>query len=234
MSILKEKTRKLLQSLTNISNSVIVTYPEMCVKDGKAIQAYFNLEKLGEDKIDQEFAIYGITDFLTASSLVNNPTIELKEKQLVISNGKEKITYNTSNIALLEEQCRGDFELITRIKSNDCIAEFELTSDSIKTLKHASNALKDLPNLEIENSGENEVILKIAGFEKSSNSYSTSTEAKIIKDFKIILLLSLLKKIPNGNFEVKIFQSKKGSKVALFVSKDIEGLEFVISLKDVN
>ena len=36
MSILNEKTLKVLQSLSSINNSVIMSYPNVCVKDGKS------------------------------------------------------------------------------------------------------------------------------------------------------------------------------------------------------
>ena len=222
MSI-NEKTRKVLQSLSPINNSVIMTYPNVCVKDGKSIQAYFDISKFGESDFE-EFGIYGITDFLSAVSLVNDPEITLDNSVLRITNKNTKVSYNTANVALLNEQCRGDFELLTRIKANEKIGSFDLSSEDFKALKVASNTLKDLPNLIIT--------LEIRANEKTSNSFTTTLGAETTEEFKIIVLLSMLKKIPNGDFKVDVYKSKKGSKVLVFTSKNIESLEIILSVKE--
>lgn len=230
MSILNNKTLKVLQSLSSINNSVIMSYPTVCVKDGKAVQAYFDVSQLGEDDF-QEFGIYGITDFLSAVSLVTDPSIQLDGTVLKISNKNTKVSYNTANVGLLEEQCRGDFELLTRIKSNEKIGSFELSNETFKALRIASNTLKDLPNL-IISSVENGILLKISANEKTSNSYSTTIDAETTEEFDIIVTLAMLKKIPNGDFKVDVYKSKKGSKVLVFTSKNIESLEIILSVKE--
>ena len=85
MSILNNKTLKVLQSLSLVNNSVIMSYPIVCVKDGKSVQAFFDVSKLGEEEF-QEFGIYGISDFLSAVSLVTDPSIQLDGTVLRISN----------------------------------------------------------------------------------------------------------------------------------------------------
>lgn len=233
MSILNEKTLKVLQSLSSINNSVIMSYPNVCVKDGKSVQAYFDASSLGEEEFE-EFGIYGITDFLSAVSLVQEPTIQLDGTVLKISNKNTKVSYNTANVGLLDEMCRGDFELLTRIKSNEKIASFVLTNETFKALRNASNTLKDLPNLHISSSGAgaSEIMLKISGHEKTSNSYTTTIEAETTEEFNIIVTLAMLKKIPNGDFNVDVYKSKKGSKVLVFSSKNIESLEIILSVKE--
>ena len=42
----------------------------------------------------------------------------------------------------------------------------------------------------------------------------------------------MLKKIPNGDFKVDVYKSKKGSKVLVFTSKNIESLEIILSVKE--
>ena len=231
MSILKEKTLKVLQSLSPINNSVIITYPNVCVKDGKSVQAYFDISKFGESDFE-EFGIYGITDFLSAVSLVNDPEITLDNSVLRITNKNTKVSYNTANVALLNEQCRGDFELLTRIKANEKIGSFDLSSEDFKALKVASNTLKDLPNLIISSRDNNEITLEIRANEKTSNSFTTTLGAETTEEFSIIVLLSMLKKIPNGDFKVDVYKSKKGSKVLVFTSKNIESLEIILSVKE--
>ena len=142
------------------------------------------------------------------------------------------MSYNTANVALLNEQCRGDFELLTRIKANEKIGSFDLSSEDFKALKVASNTLKDLPNLIISSRDNNEITLEIRANEKTSNSFTTTLGAETTEEFRIIVLLSMLKKIPNGDFKVDVYKSKKGSKVLVFTSKNIESLEIILSVKE--
>ena len=69
-------------------------------------------------------------------------------------------------------------------------------------------------------------------YEKTSNSFTTTLGAETTEEFKIIVLLSMLKKIPNGDFKVDVYKSKKGSKVLVFTSKNIESLEIILSVKE--
>lgn len=231
MGILNEKTLKILQSLNNINNSVIMSYPVVCVKDGKSVQAYFNLENLGETQFE-EFGIYGVSDFLSAVALIEDPNIELIDKVLHISNNKSKVVFNTANTILLEELCRGDSDLLNRIKQNESIGKFTLTNEVFKQLRIASNALKNLPNLEVSGEkGKNELTLTIKANEKASNSYVTSVEGEANEDFSLLVNLTLLKKIPNGDYDIEIFKSKKtGSKVLVFKSVNVSGLEIILSV----
>lgn len=229
--MLNKKTLKVIQSLNSISNKVIFDYPLTCIRDGKTVQAYLDMSKLGEDEFES-FGIYSLSDLLSAVSLIENPEITLNSKTLKIFNNKSSVTYNTSSIELLEEDCGSDYSLIQRVKSNTKIGEFELSSNDFKDIKIASNALKDLPDLHISNS-KSGISLKISGKEKNSNTYETIVDGKSEEDFNLIANLNFLKKIPTGNYLVEIYKSQKGdSRILLFTSKDIESLEILLAIKN--
>lgn len=225
MKVLKPQFKKVLQSVVPISNTAIISFPETCVRSGKSIMAFIDVEKLGEEKFD-DFGLYMIDDLLSVSSLVVDGECELKEGVLEFSNSNTKVRYNTSNVEILKENFEGDFELIDRIKGNEKVGEFKLSSAIMKELKMASNALKNLPNLIVKLSTEAEFL--ISGNEKSSNSYSTKGEGKGEVEFS--MSLNDLKKIPNGNFDVEVYQNKKGSLVMILNSEDIDGLRIVSSI----
>lgn len=225
MKVLKPQFKKVLQSVVPISNTAIISFPETCVRSGKSIMAFIDVEKLGEEKFD-DFGLYMIDDLLSVSSLVVDGECELKEGVLEFSNSNTKVRYNTSNVEILKENFEGDFELIDRIKGNEKVGEFKLSSSVMKELKMASNALKNLPNLIVKLSTEAEFL--ISGNEKSSNSYSTKGEGKGEVEFS--MSLNDLKKIPNGNFDVEVYQNKKGSLVMILNSEDIDGLRIVSSI----
>ena len=228
--MLNKKTLKVIQSLNQISNKAIFSYPVTCVREGKSIQAFLDMSKLDEEEFES-FGIFSLSDFLSAISLIDNPEITLKEKAIDIKDGKSSVVYRTSPIELLEDECQCDLELLDRVKSNPKIGEFALSADEFKNLKIASNTLKDLPDLLISNT-KSGISLKIIGREKSSNSFETIIEGKADEDFNLIANLALLKKVPNGDYKVEIFKSLKSeSRILLFKSENIESLEILFAVK---
>lgn len=236
MEILNQKTLKVLQSLNAIHNSAIISYPKTCVREGKSIQAYIDLEKMGEKENFGEFGIYDLSSFLSSISLIDNPVITKDNDVINIKNTRSSVNYRTSNIDVLEEVCRGDYSVIDRVRTNEKIGEFELTIDDFKQIKVASNTLKDLPDIHIF-STKNGIGLKILGKEKSSNTYEIYVDGSYEEDISLVATLSLLKKLPNSNYNVEIFKHKKNnSKILLFSSKDVDGLEILLGVqqKDIN
>lgn len=226
--MLNKKTLKVIQSLNPISNKMIFSYPVSSIREGKSIQAFIDMSKLDEEEFN-EFGIYSLSDFISAVSLIDNPDISLKDKTIKISNKKSSINYNTSSVELLEDECSCDLSLLERVKKNEKIANFELTTEDFKNLKTASNTLKDLPNL-ILSSSKSGILLKIQGLEKSSNSFETIIDGESNEDFAVTANLSLLKRIPNGNYSVSIYKSKTDSRVMLFNSTDIDSLEILLAV----
>ena len=50
------------------------------------------------------------------------------------------------------------------------------------------------------------------------------------EDSKIVVTLSLLKRLPNSNYKVEIFRNNKNdAKILLFTSTDVDGLEILLS-----
>ena len=50
------------------------------------------------------------------------------------------------------------------------------------------------------------------------------------EDSKIVVTLSLLKRLPNSNYKVEIFKNNKNdAKILLFTSTDVDGLEILLS-----
>ena len=119
MEILNQKTLKVLQSLNAIHNSVIVSYPVTCIRESKSIQAYLNLEKLGQTEAFEEFGIYDLTSFLSAVSLISEPSIQKNDNTIIIRNSNSAVSYRTSNIELLEEENRGDSPPDSRMSADE-------------------------------------------------------------------------------------------------------------------
>jgi hypothetical protein len=227
--MLNEKSRAVLSSLLKINNSVIHTYPVTGVRSGKNIFAFFDVSKHGEEDFE-EYSTFDTTEMLSLVSLLDKPSISLDGRVMTIKNDKNKIVYMTAKTLMLEDTSRVDPTLITRMKANEVLAEFELTQKEIESTIKTSSLLKGLENFVIKVSGD-QAVVEVRGDEKSSNSFEIHTPAKVAVETEFTLSMPNVAKIPSGDYSVTLNRNPKGTIVAIFSHKTIEGLDVVISGK---
>ena len=229
--MLNSNTRQVLAQLGAINNSMIITYPVTTVIMGKNIQAFLDLEKLGETEFD-EIGVYNIGEFNSVINVIDNPEITNNEGTLTIANGSSSIKYGTTSIDIIESECRGNAALIEKIKANETVVEFNLGVKDLDKIKKMSGLLKDLSDLEVSSvDGSDDVTLKVTSKEKSSNNYSITVPGTVSEAINLILVMDNVNKLPASEFKVTIHKSKKGSLVAVFESVNVDGLNIVISAK---
>lgn len=227
--MLNSNTRQVLSQLGAINNSMIISYPITTVIMGKNIQAFLNLEKLDEEEFD-EIGVYNISEFNSVINVVDNPTITNENGILTISNDKASIKYGTTSIDIIESECRGNPELVDKIKTNENVTSFDLGVKDLDKIKKMSGLLKDLSDLNITSDGDT-VTVKVTSKEKSSNNYSITLPAEVAEGIDMTLVMDVVNKLPASDFKVTIYKSKKGSLVAVFDSVNVDGLSIVISAK---
>jgi len=208
---------------------MIISYPITTVIMGKNIQAFLDLEKLGETEFD-EIGVFNINEFNSVINVIENPAIENNNGTLTIKNDTTSIKYGTTSIDIIESECRGNTELIEKIKQNDVVMSFELASKDLDRVKKMSGLLKDLSDLVITSSGSS-VNLTVTSKEKSSNNYSVNFDGTVQEETSMSLVMDVVNKLPSSAFNVTIYKSKKGSLVAVFESINVPGLSVVLSAK---
>jgi hypothetical protein len=230
--MLNNNTLQVLAQLGAINNSMIITYPVTTVIMGKNIQAFLNLEKLGETEFD-EIGVYNISEFNSVINVIDNPTIENESGVLTISNDKSSIKYGTTSIDIIESECRGNPELIDKIKTNENVMSFTIGVKDLDKIKKMSGLLKDLSELNLSgsNEGKDKVTLKVTSKEKSSNNYSIILDGEVNENVDMTLIMDVVNKLPASEFKVTIYKSKKGSLVSVWDSVNVEGLSIIISAK---
>lgn len=230
--MLNKDTREILSQLSQINQSQIINYPVTTIILGKSMQAFLDLSKIGEEEFT-EFGVFDINQLNSVVSLIDDPSITIDEGTLTIKNNSQSIKYGTTLIELLESECRGNPDLLKRITgNNEKVVEFTLEAKELDRLKKMSGLLKELSDLVI--TSENGIInLSVTSKEKSSNNYSVNVEGSSTEDIKMILIMDVIKKLPNSGFKIGIYKSSKGSLVAVFSSTGVDGLDIVISAKAV-
>lgn len=230
--MLNKDTREILSQLSQINQSQIITFPVSTIILGKAIQAFLDLSKLGEEEFD-EIGVFDINQLNSVISVIDDPVISNENGTLTIKNDAQSIKYGTTTIDIIESECRGNPDLLGRITgNNEKVAEFEVDAKELDRLKKMSGLLKELSDLVIS-SKDGVINLSVTSKEKSSNNYSVNVEGSATEDINMIVIMDAVKKLPNSGFKVGVYKSSKGSLVAVFTSTGVQGLDIVLSAKAV-
>jgi len=228
--MLNKTTMEVLNQLGQINQSQIITYPITTIILGKAIQAFFDLSKVGEEEFD-EIGVFDINQLSSVLAVIDDATITNNNGTLTIKNDDQSIKYGTTDINIIESECRGKPDLLKRIvEDNEKVMSFTLNAKELDKIKKMSGLLKELSNLVIS-SVDGQTSLVVKSKEKSSNNYTMQTEGTAKEDISMILVMDVVKKLPNSSYEVSIHKSKKGSLVAVFKSTNVDGLSLILSAK---
>jgi len=229
--MLNQNTRNVLGQLGSINNSMIITYPVSTIIMGKSVQAFLNLEKLGETEFD-EIGLFNISEFNSVINVIDDPEITNNDGTLTISNGSNSIKYGTTSIDIIESECRGNPGLIDKVKENEKVASFSLSLKELDRIKKMSGLLKDLSDLVITSDG-NDISIVVTSKERSSNNYTVQLEGNSTENISLTMVMEVISKLPASDFEVSVYKSKKGSLVAVFDSVNVDGLSLIIAAKAV-
>jgi len=229
--MLNKNTREILGQLGQINPSQIVTYPVTTIILGKAIQAFLDLSQLGEDEFD-EFGVYDISQLNSVVSVIDEPEITNDNGTLTIKNKTQSIKYGTTNLSIIESECRGKPDLIDRITgNNELVMSFELDAKELDRLKKMAGLLKELSDLIITGKTDGNVDISVTSKEKSSNNYVVNVQGEVQEEVSMSLVMDIVKKLPNSGFKVSVYKSAKGSLVAVFGSTGVDGLNIVLAAK---
>ena len=227
--MLNKNTKTVLSALSNINTQAIVSYPVTGIKMGNNIQAFFDMSKLGEESFD-EFGIFNIPELMSTVSIIGDDAeITMDAGIMNINNGNSNIRYMTTNVGILEDECRTKTDMVDRIKGNSLVMSFDLPNTELDKLKKVSGVLKDLTDLNIE-SKEN-ITLTVQGKEKSTNNIAITLNGVVNEETELKVVMSNVNKLPSSSYNVSVFKSQKGSLIALFESQSVDGLAIVIAAK---
>lgn len=92
---MQTSTLAILKNFANINQGILIT-PGSRLRTISVMKNIY-AEAVIDDEFEREFAIYDLNEFLSAISLLDNPSLEYKEKYILISSGRSKIHYYYSS-----------------------------------------------------------------------------------------------------------------------------------------
>jgi hypothetical protein len=201
---------KIIQILKNFAN----INPSIVFKPGKTLSTISQTKTiLARAQIDQEitetFGIYDLNRFLSTMSLFENPSIEIRENEMVIKSGARKATYRFTPADLIMTAPEKE------IKFPNAEVQFDLHGLDLQECLKALNVL-GLPEVAVVGDGTNIMLQAIDSKNPSCDVYSTNV-GETTDTFKMIFRSENLKMIP-GSYKVMI--SSKG--LSKFYNDEIE------------
>ena len=197
---------------------------------GTNVQAFFDMTKLGEAEFE-EFGIFNIPELLSTVAVIgDDATITMDAGVMTISNDNSSIRYGTTNLGVIEDECRTKTDMVQRIQGNANVVNFELPQTELEKLKKVAGVLKDLTDLNVQTE-DGAVVLTVQGKEKSSNNIAIKFPAEVFEETQLKVVMSNINKLPGGSYNVSVFKSAKGSLICLFESQGVDGLSIVIAAK---
>lgn len=146
----------------------------------------------------QEFGIYNLSEFLGVLSLFSDPEIDLGERAMVISQGKNKVKYLYASAEVLDYPDKA----LTMPPSD---AAFELTEENLKSLLKAG-AILSSTDLNISGDGTTITCTVMDPKNVSANTFSVEV-GETDRNFNAYIKLENLKLL-TGKYDVSLSQKK--------------------------
>jgi hypothetical protein len=232
--MLSKNTQAVVNQLKEISPSAIFTYPITGIRDAnKTIIAFIELDKLGDEEFE-EFGVIKVREFMDLLSIAGDAETSITNGIINIQSKDLKCRYLTTDIDVLESSFRVKPSMLQKVEETPAASTFTITKEELDKIKRVS-ALLSLENF-VVSSKDNKVTVNVGN--SSINAKSESNEFQmtfgngIVNDeCNVLLSIANVRKLPAGDYDVKIAKSPNGSVVIRFISKNIAGLTIFIATK---
>lgn len=210
---------QLSNDLINVLKNFSSINANLVIKKGKTVSTMSSAKDImaefnGKDEFEKPLAIFNLNEFLGVLSAFDAPTLDLEDKYVTISQGKQKVKYVYADECHLTSPQKS-------IKFPGADISFALTPETLSKLQKMS-AILAAEDLAIVGNGK-KVTLKI--FDKknpSNNVFEIETDAKTDDDFEVLLKIEKLKLI-QGTYTVDI----SNKKISRFTNEDLDVVYFV-------
>ena len=207
--------------LSNDTRDVLKNYEtinaNLLVKTGNKISTMSqmkNIVSIAElpDNFEQEFAIYDLTEFLSAMSLFNDPELEFNENNVRMWEGYQSLKYFYS-----------DPTVVTTPKSDITMpepdAKFTLQQNTFNQILKASSVL-GVPDMVLDTGDVGIMLLRVSDRKNdTSNNFSIEVGDNATPNQKFFFKVENLKLL-SGDYDVEV--STKGISRFKNVNKNIE------------
>lgn len=195
---LNEKTIAVLKNFSLINQSIKIT-PGNTLATMHPQRVLFAKAEV-EDKFENTFCIYELPQLLATLSMFENPDIEFRETDLVISSGKQKVVYRYCDESAIIAAPNKDLVL------PDPEVNFELPEGVLASVIKATGVLQ-LPDIAIVGENGKLTIRAVKDVDPGSNTFDVELGETELT-FKALFKPEYLSRLPNGSYKVEISSKK--------------------------
>jgi len=210
--MLNKDSISLLKSITNITNSALITYPITTItSERKDILGNIDFSKVEGTGWD-EFGIYDLNSFLGALAILDNPDIKQSETSLIAKDSDSSISFVVSHPSSLEEFTT-DPENITTTCETPSVVSIDIDTTMITKIRKGVSVFKDLKDLFLVKEGDR-LYFKTGNkesFSRTQNSYEVDLTPTINSgnDFEIAILVENFLALPAMDFMLNVKYNKE-------------------------
>lgn len=232
--MLNKNTQAVVSQLRDISPSVIFSYPITGIRDAsKTIIAFIELDKLGENEFE-EFGVIKCKEFMDLLSIAGEAESSIENGIITIKSKDLKCKYITTDLDVLERDFRAKETMLAKVEEAPSASTFKITSQELDKIKKVSSLL-GLENF-VVSSKSDKVVVTVGNTSINAKSESNEfsmvlSESDVSEDCDVLLSISNVKKLPSGDYDVKIAKSANGAVIIRFSSCSIAGLTIFIATK---
>jgi hypothetical protein len=162
-----------------------------------------------------------------AETSIDSGIITIKSKDI-------KCKYLTTDLEVLESSFRAKPIMLQKVEETPAASTFKITSQELDKIKRVS-ALLSLENF-VVSSNDGTVSVNVGNSSINTKSESnefqlTFSDCKVNENCNVLLSIANVRKLPAGDYDVKIAKSGSGNALIRFVSDNIPGLTIFIATK---
>ena len=213
---LSNDTRDVLKNYATINANLLV-------KTGNKISTMSqmkNIVSIAElpDNFEQEFAIYDLTEFLSAMSLFNDPELEFNENNVRMCEGHQSLKYFYSDPSVVTTPSSD----ITMPKTE---VNFSLDSSDLSKVQRAASVIGS-PDLVLEKNGVGSYLTVKDKKNDTANNYSLDVDVEGQGDYDFYFKVENLKLMPL-TYDVNV----SSKNISHFKSQTSNAVEYWIALE---
>jgi len=193
---ISKSTVDILKNFASINQNILIK--EGNVLTSRTVAKNLFVSAKVDTDFPQEFGIYNLNQFLGVLSLFSDPELELTDKSVIISQGKNKVQYLFASPDVLDYPEKA-------ITMPPIDAKFELSEENLKSLLKAGAVLSST-DLRISGDGETITCTTLDPKNPSANTFSVEV-GETGRTFEAFIKLETLKLI-SGSYTVSLSSKK--------------------------
>jgi len=229
----KKSTREIIKSFL-VNTKVKVNYPiTSIVSPWDSVIVFIHLDKLGEEPFEG-FGVRQMDTLLSAIDVYDDPQIEIKQPNIIISTDHDRQEIRTSSPELNKLIKEPKYDALVSIETNKEVFELVLDINVPKDEMIKKTKIQRLFALEVYalEADENGASISVCNLNSGIGENEAKSKLEGSGNGKIIFNVDDISMLPQEDYNVKVYKNKQaGSQISVWRIKDRDEVEIIVTEK---